>query len=248
MIEISLKAEELFQIGSFPVTNSLVITLVSFLLLTVLGWFFRKRISLVPGRIQNILEALLEGILKLMDSVLGHREKSEKYLPLIATIFLLVLVSNWLGLLPGVGSLGIQTLHEGKEIFVPIFRAPAADLNFTLALAVIAVFSVNIFGILAIGFIRYFKKFFNFRNPVLTFIGLLEFLSEFAKMVSFSFRLFGNIFAGEVLLIIVGFLTPYLIPLPFLFLELFVGFIQAFVFAMLTLVFIAIATQEHGAH
>jgi F-type H+-transporting ATPase subunit a len=180
----------------------------------------------------------------LMDSVLGKREKTEKYLPLIGTIFIVVIVSNWLGLLPGVGSLGIYELVEGKEVFVPFFRSPSADLNFTISVALIAVIGVNMFGILAAGCFRYANRFFTLKNPIYTFVGLLEFVSEFAKIISFSFRLFGNVFAGEVLLIIIGVLAPYFIPLPFLFLEIFVGFIQAFVFATLTLVFVSIATAE----
>ena len=246
MIEISLKAEELFHIGSFPVTNSLLLSVFVFAVLAFLGWRFKKRLSEVPSGLQNLLEFFLEGLLNLMDSVLGSRQKSEKYLPLIATIFLFVMLSNWMGLLPGVGSIGLHEIHDGKEAFIPLFRAPAADLNFTVALAVIAVFSINLFGVLALGFRRHFGKFFTFKNPIYTFVGLLEFFSELAKMVSFSFRLFGNVFAGEVLLLIIGALVPYFIPLPFLVLEIFVGFIQAFIFSMLTLVFLAIGTAEEG--
>lgn len=246
MIEISLKAEEIFHIGGFPVTNSLLLSAVAFVALIVLGAVFRKKIAIVPGAFQNTVEAIVEGFMKLMDSVLGSREKTEKYLPLVLTIFLMVVLSNWLGLLPGVGSIKIHTLQEGHDAFVPLFRAPSADLNFTVALAILSVLSVNIFGVLALGFIRHFSKFFTLKNPLYTFVGILEFISEFAKMVSFSFRLFGNIFAGEVLLIIIGFLVSYLVPLPFLFLEIFVGFIQGFVFAMLTLVFIAMATVEEA--
>lgn len=246
MIEISLKAEELFHIGSFPVTNSILVSAVVLALFIVFGVIFRRTLKLIPRGFQNLFEAALEGLLKLMDSVLGHRERSEKYLPLIATIFLTVVLSNWLGLLPGVGSIGITGVHEGREAFTPLFRAPAADLNFTLAIAIIAVFSVNILAVLALGFRRHFGKFFTIKNPIASFVGILEFISELAKMISFSFRLFGNIFAGEVLLIIVGFLVPYLVPLPFLFLEIFVGFIQGFVFAMLTLVFLAIATAAEA--
>ena len=246
MIEISLKAEELFHIGSFPVTNSLVITAITFGFLAILGWNFRRHLAEIPGKAQNFVEAVIEQLLNLMDSVLGSRGKSERYLPLIATIFLFVLTSNWLGLMPGVGSIGIHTIHEGRELFVPLFRAPAADLNFTLALAITVVVAVNFLAVLAIGFRRHFGKFFTLRNPIYTFVGLLELVSEFAKMISFSFRLFGNIFAGEALLIIVGFLLPFLAPLPFFFLVFFLGFIQAFVFAMLTLVFLSIATAEHA--
>ncbi|MBI3458643.1 F0F1 ATP synthase subunit A [Candidatus Azambacteria bacterium] len=245
MIEISLKAEEVSHWGNFFITNSFLLTIVASGLLIVLGGLFKKRLSLIPNQLQNFLEFVLEEFLGLMDSVFQNREKSEKYLPLIATIFLLIIISNWLGLVPGVGSIGFHELHEGQEIFVPLFRAPTADLNFTLALAITAVWAVNLLGILALGFKKYFHKFFTLENPIKTFTGLLEFLSEITKTISFSFRLFGNIFAGEVLLLIIGSLVPYFIPLPFLFLEIFVGFIQAFVFSMLTIVFISIATQEH---
>ncbi|MEK7554809.1 MAG: F0F1 ATP synthase subunit A [Patescibacteria group bacterium] len=245
-IAISLKAEELFHVGAFPVTNSVLLGVLVFGVLAFLGWNFRKRLAEVPSGIQNLLEFFLEGLLKIMDSVLGSRQKSEKYLPLVATIFLFVMLANWMGLLPGVGSIGLNEVREGHAEFIPLFRAPSADLNFTLALAVITVFSINLFGVLALGFRKHFGKFFTLKNPIYTFVGLLEFIAEIAKMVSFSFRLFGNVFAGEVLLIIIGALVPYFIPLPFLVLEIFVGFIQAFIFSMLTLVFLAIAIAEEG--
>lgn len=225
-------------------TNSLVVSGFVLAILVFVGMSVKKKLAVIPGSLQNFVEFALEGLMDLMDSVLGKREKTEKYLPLIATIFGVVLIANWLGLLPGVGSLGIYELHGGKEVFVPFFRAPSADLNFTLGVALIAVIGVNFFGILSAGFFRYANRFFTLKNPIHTFVGLLEFISEFAKMISFSFRLFGNVFAGEVLLTIIGVLAPYFIPLPFLFMEIFVGFIQAFVFATLTLVFLSIATAE----
>ena len=178
-----------------------------------------------------------------MDSVLGSRALSEKYLPLIATVFIFVVTANWFGLLP----LGALTLKEGGHM-VPLFRSPASDLNFTIALAIISVFGVNLLGATALGVKRHFSKFFTAKDPIFSFVGILEFISEFIKIISFSFRLFGNVFAGEVLLVIVGFLVPYVIPLPFLFLEIFVGFIQAFIFSMLTLVFVAMAVQPEEAH
>ena len=244
MIEISLKAEEILHLGGFSVTNSLLLTVFASGILIVLGYLFHKKLSIIPNQLQNFLEFILEEFLGLMDSVFQDRKKSEKYLPLIATIFLLIIISNWLGLLPGVGSIGFHEMHEGKEVFIPLFRAPTADLNFTLAVAITSVLAVNLLGILALGLKKYLHKFFTLENPIKTFTGLLEFLSEITKTISFSFRLFGNIFAGEVLLLIIGSLVPYFIPLPFLFLEIFVGFIQAFVFSMLTIVFISIATQE----
>ncbi|PIR70095.1 MAG: ATP synthase F0 subunit A [Candidatus Niyogibacteria bacterium CG10_big_fil_rev_8_21_14_0_10_42_19] len=246
MPKISIKAEHLFSIFGFDVTNSLVLAFITALILIILGIIFKRNIRLMPGRVQNLLEYAFEEMLNLCDSVLNNREKTEKYFPLVATIFFFVLISNWLGLLPGVGSLGILEVHGEESILIPFFRAPAADLNFTLAIALISVIAINIFGIVAVGAVTHFKKFFNFKGPIQFFIGILEFISEIAKIISFSFRLFGNVFAGEVLLIIIAFLLPFIAPLPFLFLEIFVGFIQAFVFAMLTLVFVAIATLEES--
>lgn len=242
-VHISLRAEEIFHIGNFPVTNTVLLAALAVLLLTVISVSLRRRLALVPGSVQNAVEMVIEGILGIMDSVLIRREKSEKYLPLVATIFLFVITSNWLGLLPGVGSLGLRENHE----FVPLMRSPASDLNFTLALALITVITVNVLGAAAVGVKAHLSKFFNFKGPVEFFIGILELISEFARIISFSFRLFGNVFAGEVLLVIVAFLVPFVVPLPFLFLEIFVGFIQAFIFSMLALVFVAIATAEHEA-
>lgn len=240
MVHISLKAEEVFRLGGFLVTNTLLLSVTVAVIIAVIALLSRRGIAILPGGLQNIIEFAVESLLSLMDSVLGERKKSEKYLPLVATIFVFILFSNWLGLMPGIGSIGLVANKE----FTPLFRSPASDLNFTLALAIITVLAVNILGILAIGTRPHLSKFFNLKNPVGFFIGILELLSEFAKIVSFSFRLFGNVFAGEVLLVVAAFLIPYVIPLPFLFLELFVGFIQAFIFAMLSLVFVAIATSE----
>ena len=240
MIHISLKAEQVFHLGNFGVTNTLLLGTATVLFLILLSILLKRQLAFIPGKAQNIAEVAIEGILGIMDSVLITREKSERYLPLVATIFIFILFSNWLGLLPGVGSLGIKSGNE----FIPLLRSPASDLNFTLALAIVSVFTINALGIVAVGFKRHLSKFFNFQTPIKFFIGLLEFISEFARIISFSFRLFGNVFAGEVLLVIIVFLVPYVVPLPFLFMEVFVGFIQAFIFAMLTLVFVAIATLE----
>ena len=242
MLQISLKAEEIFRIGSFPVTNAVLLSTIVLVLLAVLAVTLRRKLAFVPGMLQNVIELILEGALSLMDSVLGDRKTSEKYMPLVFTVFLFVLFSNWLGLLPGVSSI---VVHQGSET-VPLLRSPGSDLNFTLALALIVITFVNAFGVAAIGLKKRLGVFFNFKGPIDFFIGILELISEFAKIISFSFRLFGNVFAGEVLLAIMSFLVPYLIPLPFMFLEVFVGFIQAFIFGMLTLVFVAMAVAEHG--
>lgn len=240
-VHISLKAESLTHSVVFPFTNSLLLGIIVTGLLLVLGITLKRKMALVPSSGQSIVEVGLENLLGLMDSVLGDRHKSERYLPLIATIFIMVMTANWLGLVPGVGSIGVQ----GEHSFIPFFRAPSADLNFTLAIAIVSVVSTHVLAIKELGILSHGKKFLNFSSPISFFIGILELVSEFAKIISFSFRLFGNIFAGEVLLIIIAFLAPYIAPVPFLFLEFFVGFIQAFVFSMLTLVFLAIATADH---
>lgn len=246
MHDISLKAEELFHLGSFPITNALITSYLAFGILIIIAFVLNRNLATVPGTIQTMGEFIIEGMLGLMDSVLGNRKASEKYLPLVATIFLFVLLSNWLGLMPGVGSIVYNVADHGEHHAVPLLRAPSSDLNFTLAIAIAAVLAVNLIGVTVLGFRGHMRKFFDFSNPIAFFVGILELVSEFAKIISFSFRLFGNVFAGEVLLVIIAFLVPYIAPLPFLFLEIFVGFIQAFVFAMLTLVFLGTALTAHG--
>lgn len=243
MPEIHIGVEEIFKVGEFAVTNSLFSSLIISLLLIFGAVLVRTRITIIPGRIQNFFELIIETTLNWMDSVLMKRSLSEKYLPLIATLFIFILLANWMGLLPGVSSIGLKEEH-----LVSFIRPPTTDLNFTIALGMISVFSVNILGAMTIGLKKHFTKFFNLKNPIFSFVGLLELLSEFVKVISFSFRLFGNIFAGKVLILIVAFLVPYLIPIPFLMLEIFVGFIQAFIFAKLTLVFIAMSTRTETTH
>jgi F-type H+-transporting ATPase subunit a len=241
MLNISLRAEDIFHIGGFPITNAVLLAFVALVLLTVLSVMLRNKLAAVPGMLQNVSELMIEGALGLMDSVLGNRKTSEKYLPIVFTIFIFVLFSNWLGLLPGVTSI---TVGHGADA-VPLLRSPASDLNFTLALALIAVTMVNLFAVTVVGLRHRASVFFNFSSPIKFFVGILELISEFARIISFTFRLFGNVFAGEVLLAIMALLVPYLVPLPFMFLEIFVGFIQAFIFGMLTLVFVALAVTPH---
>jgi F-type H+-transporting ATPase subunit a len=247
-VEISIVAEKLFSIGSLPITNALLIAfLVSFFLVIVLGGV-RRKMQLIPRGAQNVVEVIFEELLALMDSVLQDKAQTRKFFPLIATIFLFVLLSNWVGLLPGVGTVGLTHLQDGHATIIPFLRSTSADINFTLALSLIVVLAIQASGIAALGLAKYGKKFFisPFHKPygIGTVLGLLELMGEFAKLLSFSFRLFGNVFAGEVLLIVMLHLVPYFIPLPFLFLEIFVGLIQAAVFAMLTLVFLKMATLE----
>jgi F-type H+-transporting ATPase subunit a len=179
--------------------------------------------------------------------------------------FFLILVNNWLGIIPGVGSIGKNIVEDGHEIFVPFLRGGTADLNTTLALASLAVVASHIFGVVAVGAWTYLNKFINIKafleipkkvlkdpsillvNPIKAFVGLVEIIGEVAKVASLSFRLFGNIFAGEVLLASMSAIMAFAIPIPFLFLEVIVGLIQALIFAILVLIYVSISTsaEEH---
>ncbi|MDO8559824.1 MAG: F0F1 ATP synthase subunit A [bacterium] len=241
---ISLAAEKIGSFFGFPITNSLLASWLVVAILAIIGVLVRRRVTLIPRGLQNGMEAIMEFLLKLADQVTGDRRQTVRFFPLVATIFLFIVTANWFGLLPVVGPIGVQGEHNGHPTLIPLLRSANADLNTTLALAIIAVAALQVFGIATIGFVKYAGKFFNFHNPVMFAVGILELFGEVAKMVSFSFRLFGNIFAGEVLLVVVSSLVAYVVPLPFYALELFVGFIQALVFATLTLVFLKMATEE----
>lgn len=247
-MEISIAAEKLFSLGSLPVTNALLIgVLVSALIIFFVTRVTKSR-TLVPRGLQNVVEIIFEALLDLVESVTQDKKQARQFFPLIATIFLFVLLSNWAGLLPGLGTVGLPHLKDGHATIIPFLRSTSADLNFTLALSLITVFTVQFTGIAALGIVKYGKKFFisPFHKPygIGTAVGILELVSEIGKIISFTFRLFGNVFAGEVLLTVMLHLVPYFLPLPFMFLEVFVGFIQAVVFAMLTLVFLKMATLE----
>lgn len=247
MPHIEIAAERIFQIGGFTITNTLLTSWVVVALLVSAAFVVHRYLALVPGGVQNAFEFFVEAFLSLMQSVLGSRAAAEKYFPLVGTVFIFILASNWLGIMPGVGSVGFFEIAGRHERFIPLFRSAASDLNITLALATVTVFIIHILAVSAIGIRAHLAKFFTVRNPIDAFVGVLELISECAKIISFSFRLFGNIFAGEVLLTVVGFLVPFGGPLPFLMLEIFVGFVQALVFAMLTTVFISIAVSHHGS-
>ncbi|MBI4050246.1 MAG: F0F1 ATP synthase subunit A [Candidatus Doudnabacteria bacterium] len=258
-----LAAETIFSIGSFPVTNTVINSFAAVVLFLILGLILRKGTQEIPGKMQNFAESILEVILNYMDQVTHDRKKSMKFLPLVGTLFLFILISNWIGVFPGIGSIGRYLVHEGEVELIPIFRPANTDLNMTLAMAILGIAMTHIFGIMAIGFWKYANKFIKFGDiwksfhkggisifvaVVEFFVGLIEIFSEIAKMISLSLRLFGNVFAGEVLLTVMASLLAFLVPLPFIGLEILVGMIQAIVFAMLILVFASMATTEveHG--
>ncbi len=250
MVNISFLPEHLFVWGGLSITNTLLVSWMVVLFLCFTAFLFsRAKLKIKPKAksLQNVAEIAIEGLFNLIQSVTSDNKLTRKIFPLIATIFFFVLFSNWSGLIPGVGTIGFYEIEKGEKILVPFMRSPSADLSFTLAIAVISVLATQVLGITALGFFKYAGKFLNFKSGIFFFVGLLELASEATKMISFSFRLFGNVFAGEVLLAVILFLAPLIAPLPFLFLEVAVGLIQAFIFSMLTIVFIRMATlpAEH---
>jgi len=285
---IQLPAEHVSEtplFGNFYLTNTLIATIIADVILILIAIAVTRAVrsgELIPKGIPGAIEAILEGINNLTESTAGKWAKS--IFPFFATITLLVLVVNWMELIPGVDSIGriehaehggnpieevipgVYTLikppseaaaevHDDGYTLVPFVRVASTDLNFTVALALISVTMTQVFGLRALG-ATYLTKFINVggivKRPVFGVIdfgvGFLELISEISKILSFSFRLFGNIFAGSVLLFVIGTLIPVFVQSLFLGLEFFVGLIQAVVFGMLTMVFMAQATQGHGEH
>lgn len=275
---------------SVTLTNTLLTTFLADVILLLLGWStvsFMRSGKLVPSGVYHMVELLVEFLWNTAENAAGKWAK--RLFPVMATIFLLVLVANLVRLVPGFETIGYLAPAEGSAkgyapvplaggiyildgsqpvpqaaaggdtglctscTLVPFLRGSATDLNFTFALAIVAVLAVEYFGFRALG-LGYLTKFFNvggmINKPVFGVIdfgvGLLELVSEISKIISFAFRLFGNIFAGTLLLAILGALTVAIVPSFLYVLELFVGVIQAYVFGMLTLVFISQAVVGHG--
>lgn len=263
-----LAAEPIFFIHSFPITNTLInstLTMIGFVIFAfIINRAVKRYQSKAPRGALNFFERILELLYQYFDTVTQSRKKTIQFLPLVGTLFLFILVSNWIGLLPGIGSIGRYLMHDGHVELIPLFRPANTDLNMTAGMAVVAVVISHFLGIAMIGFFKYANKFiklgdlwhgFKSGKPItiLTaviefFVGLLEIISEVAKLLSLSLRLFGNVFAGEVLLTVLAGILPVFLPLPFMALEIIVGIVQATVFSMLTLVYLTIATTPVVSH
>ncbi len=311
---VALSGEPIFSNGPAWLTNSILMTIIVDIILIALALLTRFRMKEIPSGLQNVMEMVVEALYGLAESVAG--KNAAKFFPWAATLFLLIILSNWSGLVPGVGSIGFYhptevhseepatdegtpteenttdeshgynltnqlAMADGKLVlvsledvqaapattgllaplaaesehgkFVPLLRAPSADLNMTFALAIMTMVMVQVWGVRFLGG-SYFRKFFNASGPngfmkgINAFVGILELISEVSRILSFGFRLFGNIFAGEIVLATMAFLVAFLIPVPFYMLEVFVGFVQALVFMMLALVFFQMASVSHGGH
>lgn len=247
-INISLASETIASWGPFELRNTMLMAWLTMLaLFGVCAALARTKYALIPGRFQAGAELVVDGLFDLFASVVQDDRLSRKFFPLVTTMFIFIVMGNWLGILPGVGSITIDAMHEGHLEAIPLFRSMNADVNMTLAIAMVAMAAVQFYGMWELGFFAYAGKFVvaPWKNPMGTFLGFLEVVSELSRMISFTFRLFGNIFAGEVLLLVISYLAPYIAPVPFLGMELFVGLIQGLVFALLTTVFLKIAVTSH---
>lgn len=256
MLHVEIKAEPLLQIGPLTFTNSMVGALLTSVLLILAAWYFMRRASIVPSRLQSLVEFPVEWTARIVESNGGSHWRS--FAPLVVAIFIFVLLANWVGLLPGVGTIGYYEQIKGHQVLVPFVRAASADLNFTLGLALVSFFAFVGFGLKVNGVARYLKHTFiaepAYMTPLMTPIHII---SELSRLISLSMRLFGNVFAGEVLLATMLFLTTatifvlplaFFVPGIFLGLELIFGFVQALVFAFLTMTYIVLAVPEHADH
>ncbi|MDO8716196.1 MAG: FoF1 ATP synthase subunit a [Dehalococcoidales bacterium] len=260
-----LPASVVFHIFGFPITNSIIATWVTMVFLVSFSFVATRKMTLVPGRRQSLLEFIVEALLNFCRSVAGEKN-GRRFFPIVATIFLFVVFNAWLSLFPGYGSILVHT-EEGE---VHLLRGANTDINTPLAVAFISFFFVEIIGFSTLG-IGYGKKFVNLGGVVQSgrlliqgkvkaalsslifglinaFVGVIELVTEVLRVVSLTIRLFGNMTAGEILLLLAGFLMPWLFALPFYGLELLVGFVQALIFAALTLIFLTVAVASHGEH
>lgn len=235
---VSFAAEPIFRLGFFNVTNSFLDTLLVDGILIGLMVALNKRISLIPGILQNLIEMAITALYDITESVAN--ERAAKIFPYLMSFFLFILLANWTGLIPGISVIG---LREGHTI-IPFFRPATSDLNTTLGLALISLAATHVMSIKTTGIKDYLSRFISL-NPINLYIGVLELIGEFTKIISLSFRLFGNIFAGEVVLGTVSTIFAFLFPLPFMMLEVVVGLVQALVFSMLTMAFMAVLTTPH---
>jgi F-type H+-transporting ATPase subunit a len=265
---IQIPPEVIFYIGPLPVTNALLGTWISIIALLLIFFFGTRRRDMIPSGMQNALEWIIEYLLNLTEGVAG-KVKARKFFSLVATFFIFILFCNLLDIFPGVDTIGtlnleavrLSRLSPPNTIFLlgqysdkltPWVRPGTSDLNLTLALALVSVIVTQVLGFMALGPKQQLSRYFNFgafrhgfQGVIEFFVGLIELVTELSRILSFSFRLFGNIFAGSAVLAVFAWLLPFVSDAIFIPLEIFVGFVQALIFALLTLVFMEIGTTGH---
>jgi F-type H+-transporting ATPase subunit a len=262
---VELPSEGIIHTPILTITNTLIASWFTMIVLIGLVYACTRKMKLIPGRLQGLAELIVEALLNFVKSVAGEKNVRTIF-PVVATIFLYVLTNAFLALLPFFGTIGIT---ESDGTFAPLLRAANTDINLPLSIAIISFACIEFWGLRSLGFLHYLNSFFNFGQlrdgfislfkgkirPAISgilfgfiniFVGGLEVLSHFIRIVSFTFRLFGNMTAGEILLLVVSFLIPLVASIPFYGLELLVGVLQALIFAGLTLVFGVIAMAPHA--
>lgn len=263
--EITLFAEPVFYYKDFVITNALLTSWVVVIIILIFSIALRLKLKEIPGKLQNLFEIIIEEALSLCDQVTNSRTLSLKIFPIAISAFFFILINNWIGISP-LGGFGLIEQTEHGLTFIPFLRGGTADINTTLALSIMTVIGANVFGIFSIGLWKTFNKYVNLKvlgemftkikkdptiivvAPITFFVGLIEIIGEFAKIASLSFRLFGNVFAGEVLLVSMAAIFAYIIPIPFIFLEILVGVIQALIFSTLLVVYFTISATDHNEH
>lgn len=241
-LHISLAPYHLGELWGFPITSTLLTSWLVVVVLLASAFFIGRSLKLVPHKGQVAVEGVIYGAYNYMAEVLEDKTLAKRYFPLIMSIFLYVAFANILGLFPFIGAVGFY--DAAGHGFTPLFYPLNTDLNAPLALAIVSVITVEFAGIAALGFLKYGSKFVNFRSVIGFIVGIIELVSEVARLITFSFRLFGNIFAGKVLILLALSFVPYLLPVPLVLYEALVGVIQGAIFALLTLFFIKIAVTE----
>lgn len=262
----ALEAEKIFDLGPLPVTNSLITAAVVTTIIVLISIIYYKQAKLVPNKFTGLVEWFIEYLYTSVENIAGKKAKA--FFPLAGTFFILIISNSYFALLPIVGPIGIHQTVEGHDELIPLFRSINADLNATTVLALVSVVMTHFFAVRYVGIFNHIARYLPFLslklqdftsikkigsalwwNFINLFVGILELISEFVKIISLSFRLFGNIFAGETVLTTVSGLlsfSAFLIPLPFIGLELIVGYVQATVFTLLTVVFMTVLTEKHG--
>lgn len=243
-IVIHLAAEKVTELFGIPITNTLITSWLTIALLAIIAILVGRRVKIIPGKLQLMFEEMFSWVINFMAETLEDRKLAEKFFPLIMSMFLFILFGNLLGLFPGIGSITIIKEVHGHIENIALFHPINTDLNVTLAMTIIAFLVIEISGVVILGALKYGSKFVNFKSVIGFLVGIIELFSEIARLISFSFRLFGNMFAGKTLILVVMFFVPYILPVPLMLFEAFVGFIQAAIFALLTLFFIKIAIAE----
>lgn len=233
---VALKADTIGYIGDYPVTNSIMTSIVGSLILIALVLILSVRIKWIPGRMQSLFEIIVEQGYEYTLSVLENEKVAKKTFPLIASLFVFIVFFNLIKFIPGAESLKYNGVH--------FFKALHSDFNMTLALGITAFIFIQLAGIFVLGIFKYSSKFINIKKPLSIPIGLIELVSEAAKLVSLSFRLFGNILVGGILLLLVSHAFHFVAPVPVMLFEIFVAFLQAGIFSLLTLIYVKLAIDE----